>query len=163
MKFDHMCLVVCDLDEAIELWTEVLGFTLGLRRHVPDGLVAGPGVLMTPELMDDVFKVKGAKSEAALLQSEGGAIIELQQCSVPKVERTPDHLLRYANSGVHELGLTVTDIDGWFERVRAAGYKTQTEYVFPVSDICRTFLFEDQDGNLIQLVERMAPSPEPVG
>ena len=43
--------------------------------------------------------------------------------------------------------------DAWFDKVRAAGYRTQTDYVWDCASIGRSFLFYDQDGNLIQLWE----------
>ena len=63
---------------------------------------------------------------------------------------------------MHELGLLVEDIDGWFARIRAAGYATQTEYVWPCGDFGRSFLFYDPDGNMIQLWEH-APKPRAGG
>ena len=40
-----------------------------------------------------------------------------------------------------------------WNKVRAAGYETQTEYVWQCASIGRSFLFYDKDGNMIQIWE----------
>ena len=158
MRFHHMAIFVSDMDAALRLWRDVLGFRLIKDDIVPDGPAPGPRVYLWPALLDDIFKVRDARSRMAILVSDEGAIIELQQCEHPRIERTPPERLRYAHTGIHELGLLVDDIDGWFERVRAAGYETQTGYVWPVGDFGRSFIFYDADGNMIQLWEHTARS-----
>lgn len=153
MKFHHMALMVTNLEEAIKLWRDVMGFELGVQTVIPDGPEASPTTFMYPALLDDIFKIKGAKSKMALLSSADGAFIELQECINPQIEKTPEENLRYGHTGIHELGLLVDDIDGWFEKVRAAGYRTQTEYVWTCANLGRSFLFFDHDGNMIQLWE----------
>jgi len=155
MRFHHMAIFTSDLQEAIHLWRDVMGFDLVLERIIPDGDGPAPGVYMYPKLLDDIFKVQGARSKMALLRSAEGALIELQECLVPAIERTPPENLRYGHTGFHELGLMVDDIDAFFAKVRAAGYETQTEYVWQCSDIGRSFLFYDKDGNMIQIWEAL--------
>ena len=108
------------------------------------------------KLSSSVSMINGARSRMAILVSAEGAIIELQQCENPAIARTPPEHQRYGHTGVHELGLLVNDIDGWFARIREAGYETQTEYVWPCGDFGRSFLFYDADGNMIQLWEHTA-------
>ncbi len=156
MRFHHMAIFVSAMDEGIRLWRDVLGFRLLKDDTVPDGPAPGPKVYLYPELLDDIFKVKDARSRMAILVSDEGAIIELQQCENPRIERTPPGHQRYAHTGIHELGLLVDDIDGWFARVRDAGYPTQTEYVWSVGDFGRSFIFYDADGNMIQLWKHTA-------
>lgn len=74
-------------------------------------------------LLDDIFGVKGARSRMVLLTSDEGALIELQQCENSNSQMTPPQNLRYGHTGIHELGLLVTDIDAWVEKVRAARHK----------------------------------------
>ena len=153
MNFHHMAIFVSDMPEAVRLWRDVLGFKVVVDTMIPDGAAPGPKTYMYPALLDDIFKVKGALSKMVLLTSDEGALIELQQCENPNIQKTPPENLRYGHTGFHELGLLVTDIDGWFDKVRAAGFKTQTEYVWPCANIGRSFLFYDADGNMIQLWE----------
>lgn len=153
MRFHHMAIFVSDLQEAIHLWRDVMDFELVVETEIPDGATRGPNTYMYPELLDDIFKVKGARSKMALLSSKEGALIELQECLVPAIEATPPERLRYGHTGIHELGLLVEDIDAFFEKVRAAGYETQTDYVWSCASIGRSFLFYDKDGNMIQIWE----------
>jgi len=153
MRFHHMAVFVSDLRKAVRLWHEVLGFKVAVDCVIPDGEAPGPKVYMYPALLDDIFKVKGARSKMVLLMSDEGALIELQECENPRIKSTPKENLRYGHTGFHELGLLVDDIDGWFQKIRAAGYETQTEYVWTCASIGRSFLFYDDDGNMIQLWE----------
>ena len=153
MNFHHMAVFVSDMQKAVRLWRDVLGFKVVVDTTIPDGTGPGPKTFMYPKLLDDIFKVTRAHSQMVLLASDEGALIELQQCENPRIQKTPPENLRYGHTGFHELGLVVSDIDGWFEKVRAAGYETQTEYVWPCANIGRSFLFYDTDGNMIQLWE----------
>lgn len=155
MKFHHMALMVSNLEEAIRLWRDVMGFELAVDTVIPDGPEPGPNTFMYPALLDDIFKVKGARSRMALLSSKDGAFIELQECLNPAIRKTPEENLRYGHTGIHELGLLVTGIDGWFEKIKAAGYRMQTDYVWQCAEMGRSFLFYDQDGNMIQIWENM--------
>ena len=93
MRFHHMAIFVSDLGEAVHLWRDVLGFELVLDRMIPDGEAPGPDVYLYPELLDDIFKTRGARSRMAILRSSEGALIELQQCENPRIERTPPEKL----------------------------------------------------------------------
>jgi catechol 2,3-dioxygenase-like lactoylglutathione lyase family enzyme len=156
MKFHHMAVFVSDLQRALRLWRDVLGFQVAIEKTIPDGPERGPDTIMYPALLDDIFKVRGARSKMALLTSEDGALIELQQCEVPRIQRTPPEHLRYGHTGFHELGLLVENVDAWFEKIRASGYETQTEYVWTCASLGRSFLFYDDDGNMIQMWEQAA-------
>jgi len=155
MQFHHMAIMVTSLDEAIKLWRDTMGFELTVQTMIPDGPEPGPETFMYPELLDDIFKVKGARSKMALLSSPQGAFIELQECENPAIRKTPEENLRYGHTGIHELGLLVTDIDGWYAKIKAAGYRMQTDYVWKCANMGRSFLFYDQDGNMIQIWENI--------
>ncbi|MEM7465633.1 MAG: VOC family protein [Pseudomonadota bacterium] len=151
MRFHHMAVFVSDMEQAITLWRDVLGFRVIYDAEIPDGKEPGLSVYMTPQLLDDIFGVKDARSRMVLVISDQQAIIELQQCLNPQIEATPKEHLRYRHTGIHELGLNVDDIDYWFKRIKESGYETQTDYVWPCAGIGRSFLFYDDDGNMIQL------------
>lgn len=159
MRFHHMAIIVKDLQAAVQLWRDVMGFSVDIERVIPDGAGPGPDTIMYPDLLDDIFKVKGARSNMVLLSSKDGALIELQQCENPAVSLTPPENLRYSHTGFHELGLVVDDIDAVFAKVRAAGYETQTEYVWPCASLGRSFLFYDKEGNMIQIWQQRGAGP----
>ncbi|MSR15547.1 MAG: VOC family protein [Gammaproteobacteria bacterium] len=156
MRFHHMAIFVSDMTEAVRLWRDVLGFKIAVDTTIPDGPEPGPKTFMYPALLDDIFKVKGARSKMILLMSDEGALIELQECEVPAIAKTPPENLRYGHTGIHELGLQVENIDGWFDKIKGAGYQMQTDYVWACASIGRSFLFYDADGNMIQLWEHMS-------
>ena len=159
MRFHHMCIVTTDIDEAIHLWRDVMGFELKVRMRIPDGEDYGPAVMAPRALLNDLYKVEGATATVAVLISRDGAMIELLQPEVPSVQATPSEKLLYAHSGIHELGLVLDDIDAFFEKVRAAGYRTQTEYVWPCANMGRSFIFYDKEGNMIQIWEHAPEAP----
>ena len=159
MRFHHMCIVTADMEEAIRLWRDVMGFTLKADLTIPDGEEYGPTVMAPRVLLEDLYKVPGATARVAVLISKEGAMIELLQPQTPRVQQTPPERLLYGHSGIHELGLVLDDIDGFFEKVRAAGYRTQTEYVWSCANMGRSFIFYDKDGNMIQIWEHAADAP----
>jgi catechol 2,3-dioxygenase-like lactoylglutathione lyase family enzyme len=160
MQFHHMCIVTTNLKEAIVLWRDVLGFELKVESEIPDAHLKDSITNTSSELLDDLYKVRGARSKLGILVSPEGAIIELLEPQTPAVKKTPPENLGYAHSGIHELGLVTDDVDGMFRKVRALGYKTQTEYVWDSSTFGRTFLFYDKDGNMIQLWEHGKTQPD---
>ena len=52
----------------------------------------------------------------------------------------------------------VIDIRERIEKIREAGYQTQTDYIWKCADIGRSFLFYDQDGNMIQIWQNPEPA-----
>lgn len=78
MHFHHMAIFVSDMQEAVRLWRDVLGFKVVVDTTIPDGTGPGPKTFMYPKLLDDIFKVRGARSKMVLLTSDEGALIESQ-------------------------------------------------------------------------------------
>lgn len=150
MKFHHMCLVVTDMERALRLWRDTLGFRPYLDTMIPDEA----GVFFGESQLDEIFKTPDARSRMVMLTSESGAKIELQAPERPHTERPAREYLTYGYAGLTELALEVEDIDSWFEKIRSAGYETQTESVWSVhGGRLKSFLFHDDDGSLIQMVE----------
>lgn len=152
MRFDHICLIVSDMDKAKKLWCDLLGFTVFVERELPDG--TGPDKFFDQSTLDDIFHVKQSKSLMCLLASDEGASIELQQPINPEPRLTPSENLQYGSTGIHEVALNVKGIEDWYKKVKDAGYEMQTPYVWEVlGGINKSFLFYDFDGNMIQLCE----------
>ena len=159
MRFHHMCVVTPDIDRQIAMWSDLMGFKLLVKAEIPDGEEYLPHVMAPRKLVEDLYKVPGARATVGVMMSDEGAMIELLQPHVPDVKLTPIEKLGYADSGFHELGIVTTNIDAFFEKVRAMGFKTQTEYVWNSGNLGRSFLFHDPDGNLIQMWEHVADAP----
>ncbi|MCY4514086.1 MAG: hypothetical protein OXC69_02950 [Candidatus Tectomicrobia bacterium] len=54
---------------------------------------------------------------------------------------------------MRELCFRVEGIDGWFDKVKAAGYRTTTDAVWDFGENAKSFLFYDDDDIRIQLWE----------
>jgi catechol 2,3-dioxygenase-like lactoylglutathione lyase family enzyme len=151
MRFHHMCVVTRDLDRQIAFWRDVMGFDLAVRLSIPDGEDFGLNVLAPRSLMRDTLGHPEACASVALMTSKDGAMIELLAPEQPDVETTPPEKLLYRHTGVHELGLAVDDIDAFFAKVKDAGYRVQTPYVWSCANMGRSFIFYDPEGNMIQM------------
>lgn len=149
MKFHHICVIVSDLDAAIKMWTELFDFHLDSRFVAPDVDVTGEDSNLT-NIMEDIWGMKGPKTTVALLSSPGGARLELQEAINPPMRKTPREYLSYFQTGIREIAFEVADIDSWWDKITAAGFETQTKYIWSVG-ASRTFQFYDHDGHLIQL------------
>lgn len=148
MKYHHVMVLVSDMEQSLRLYRDVLGFEVTRESVLPDD-----GAI-SPEIVDALWEREGARSRSVILHSSGGSMLELQQPLAPEPVRTPPENLRYAHTGIHELALEVSGIDGWFEKVTGAGYEAHgVKEVWDVGRQGRTFLFSDPDGNLVQLWE----------
>lgn len=149
MRYHHMALYVSDVDEAYRLYRDVLGFSeIKVDRITPNE--AGQGI--DGNLLDDIFHMKGCKVRSVMMKSPEGAYLELLQPLSPPVRKLSPEQGRFPYTGIKELGLEVENIDEWFKRIKAAGYETQTEYVWETTTF-RSFQFWDADGNQVQLCE----------
>jgi catechol 2,3-dioxygenase-like lactoylglutathione lyase family enzyme/ketosteroid isomerase-like protein len=146
MPFHHICVMVSDLNRSLPFYQGLLGF----KNTVYDG--TQPGTWFDGKTLDDILGTRNAATRIALVTDDSGAMLELQQAANPRTTKTPDEYLRYGATGIRELGLAVSDIDDLFQRVKAAGVKTQTDYIWSPLPGTRSFLFYDPDGALIQAV-----------
>ena len=147
MPFHHICVMVSDLDRSLPFYQDLLGF-----KNVQFDTTQ-PGDWFDASTLDDILGTKNAATRIVLVSDDSGATLELQQAANPITTRTPDEYLRYGATGITELGLAVSDIDDLFQRVKAAGHETQTDYIWSPLPGIRSFLFYDPDGALIQAVE----------
>lgn len=150
MNFNHVMLVVSNMDEALKLWRDLLGFKIVFDSPCPDG------VFIDKKTQDTCYGVENVNTHLILLASDEGAVIELQEPFTPECKVTPREYLSYAYTGLNELAFTVSNIEEWFEKVRAAGYETTTDFIWKFGEITKSFIFRDQDYNLIQLCEPIA-------
>lgn len=149
MRFHHVCLIVRDIDESLKLYRDILGFVVVVDTIIPDNKYFAQGVL------DDIIKVKGAKSRMVLARSSEGALLEFQQPIVPEVQQTPDRYLRYGYTGISKLAFNVSSIGTWFEKITAAEFEFQANYVWEAAGVVKSFLFYDADGHMIQMCEKL--------
>lgn len=152
MKFAHVMVLVSDMEKAKRLWCDVLGFIVIADTMLPDG--EPPENYFTKEVFEDVWGAEGSASHmVCIYHPEGGAVIELQHPKYPDAVNPPRDEHGYRHCGIREIAFNVSHIDSWYEKIKAAGYEMQTDYVFTTAGGTRSFLFYDDDGNLIQLCE----------
>lgn len=155
MRYHHMAVFVSDMERSLRCYRDLLGF-----EHLWDGEL--PDDRLRPETLDAIFRTTGARMRTVLLVSpeSDDTFLELGQPLNPPVRPTDPEVLRYANVGLSELGFQVTGLDGWFEKVRAAGYETQTDHIWETPGFFRSFIFFDPDGVMVQLSEPITPLAE---
>ncbi|WSQ14299.1 VOC family protein [Streptomyces sp. NBC_01231] len=147
MSFNHICIIVSDLDRSLLFYQDLLGFKNVLVETTE------PGNLFDSSTLDDILGVKDAATRIVVVADKDGATLELQQAANPRSTKAPDEYLRYGKTGITELGIDVPDIDDLFQRVKAAGIEVQTDYIWSPYPGTRSFLFYDPDGALIQAME----------
>ncbi len=150
MRINHVAVFVSDMEESLKTYRDLLGFSV-----MTDEIV-GPSEFFAQEVLDDLFKAEEAKSRQVLLISEAGTVLELQQPLTPRIQKAGKEQLYYGYTGLKELAFDVDDADQWFARVKDAGYEVTTDYVWEAGGACKSFLFHDPDGVLIQIVENTA-------
>ena len=147
MEWHSIMIVYADMDKALELWRDVLGFTV-----ITDGVTSGE--YFAAGVWPDIFdKEEPPTFRCACLQHDTGAMLELHQPIDPPVTELPEDAFSYWHPGALELTLRVRNIDGWLKKIKAAGYTTTTDYVWDCGNIGRSFLFYDSEGHMIQLWE----------
>jgi catechol 2,3-dioxygenase-like lactoylglutathione lyase family enzyme len=156
MRFHHVCLIVSDLDRSIAMFTKLFDFKVDVDVTAPDDALAATPDSSFPQLMKDIWKIPAPRTRVALLSSPGGALIELQESLDPKIKQLPEEYHSYHYTGMRELAFRVDDIDGWFDKVKQAGFEPQTPYVWSFGDSARSFAFFDDDHHIIQLWESPA-------
>ncbi|MFD4669678.1 VOC family protein [Lentzea sp. NPDC058450] len=147
MRIHHVCVTVSDLDRSLPFYQDLLGF----KDIVLDTTL--PGELFDAATLDDIVGTENAATRVVLVADESGTVLELQQASHPRTVRTPDEYLGFGASGLRVLALAVTGIEEFFQRVKDAGCRTQTDYIMSAMPGHQTFMFYDPDGTLIQVVE----------
>jgi catechol 2,3-dioxygenase-like lactoylglutathione lyase family enzyme len=144
MTFDHINLVVRDMNQARAFYGNVLGL-----RETFDRVLDG-------EWIETVAGVKGAVAHCVFFEDERGAVrLELLQYMQPADEFTEE--LRPHAPGFRHIAFTVEDIDAWCEKLRAQGAKfisPPVQVPFSVgSKSKRLCYFRDPEGNILELAE----------
>lgn len=156
LRFHHFAITVSDMDRSLECYRDLLGLDVALDVVIPDSPPAGED----PVVSDDLMRVtlgrgkRGTRARMVYLTSPEGVAIEVLEPQAPEVSRKDLEDFRFPRTTMHELAFHITDIDDWFDRVRTAGYETQTDHVWMWrTESFRSFIFYDPDGHAVQLVD----------
>jgi catechol 2,3-dioxygenase-like lactoylglutathione lyase family enzyme len=135
VSFCHLVVGVTDMDRALAFYRDVLGMEV-----VFETLISG-------EPFDAVLHATRKQEGRVVGGLLGGLMIELLSLGVAP----PDHKPRRAITGIHNLSLSVPDLDDAHRRITAAGY-TPDQEPFEIGGV-RMFFVKDLDGTPVEFIE----------
>ncbi|WP_296102632.1 VOC family protein [uncultured Agrobacterium sp.] len=139
---DHTGFSVASLEEAIQFWTEAMGFDLARRGE------------MGGEFLREATGVADPRCRMALVTAPNGYPIELLEYSTgPTLGQTP----RSAGAiGAAHIAFTVTDINKAISRIQKAGWAVKgSPQPIPAGSRCGTIVayVSGPDGITIELMQ----------
>lgn len=135
VSFCHLVVGVTDMDRALAFYRDVLGMEI-----VFETLISG-------EPFDAVLHATRKQEGRVVGGLLGGLMIEL--LSLGAGARDRNH--RRGITGIHNVSLSVTDLDDTHRRVTAAGY-TPDQDPFEIGGV-RMFFVKDPDGTPVEFIE----------
>jgi catechol 2,3-dioxygenase-like lactoylglutathione lyase family enzyme len=135
VSFCHLVVGVTDMDRALAFYRDVLGMDV-----VFETLISG-------EPFDAVLHAKHKQEGRVLGGLLGGLMIELLSLG-PKPADKP---ARRGIAGIHNVSLSVADLDDTHRRIRDAGYEPDQE-PFEIGGV-RMFFVKDPDGTPVEFIE----------
>jgi len=146
----HASIFVTDMDRALHLFKDILGFEL-LWRVSPVGGRKLSALLGIPDM----------KAELAYLQGRSGGVgVELVRLIRPTMDESP---IRFGKAGMLGLSLVVEDLNGLHQRLTEEGWTPFTPCMqirTPQGDPVRVFCFRTEEGLTLELIEEVASSAQ---
>jgi glyoxylase I family protein len=141
---NHVAISTGNLEGALAFYRDLLGLEVVFEAGWPSGT----------EVADKITGLKDSSARWVVLKA-GNAIIELFQYESPPPKQG-DPKRRVCDHGIAHICLDVTDVDGEYERLRAAG---MTFHCPPqnLGTALRTTYGRDPDGNVVELQEVLEP------
>jgi len=136
VSFCHLVVGVTDMDRALEFYRDVLGMQV-----VFETLVSG-------EPFDAVLHAKHRQEGRVVGGLLGGLMVELLSLGANPPAHKP---ARRGITGIHNVSLSVTDLDDTHRRIIAAGY-TPDQEPFQIGGV-RMFFVKDPDGTAVEFIE----------
>lgn len=147
MRFDHINIVVSDMDRSVDFYTGLLGLTRGFETTLQG------------EWVETVTGLEGAHARCVFLDAdEPGIRLELLQYFTPAGEALAPNRLPHTH-GLRHLAFAVEDwqaLDALYEHLQSAGVPRVSEPVlvpFQVGNLGRKklFYFSDPDGTILEI------------
>lgn len=143
---NHVAISVSNLDEAIEWYQDILGFTL---IKAPTDFIADDS--LTGMAVKDIHGQKLKKMRMAWLTSANQVGFEIFEYVEPRAERRSDSF-EYWKSGITHISVTDQDIEGLCKRISENGGKQRSKIWEIVPDKHYKIAFcEDPFGNIIEI------------
>ena len=136
VSFCHLVIGVTDMDRALAFYRDALGMEV-----VFESLISG-------EPFDAVLHAKRKQEGRVVGGLLGGLMVELLSLgSVPSADKPA----RRGITGIHNVSLSVPDLDDTHRRITAAGY-VPDQAPFEIGGV-RMFLVKDPDGTPVEFIE----------
>jgi catechol 2,3-dioxygenase-like lactoylglutathione lyase family enzyme len=136
VAFCHLVVGVTDMDRALAFYRDVLGMDV-----VFESLISG-------EPLDAVLHATHKQQGRVVGGLLGGVMIELLSLGANPPPREP---ARPRITGIHNVSLSVPDLDQTHRRITAAGY-TPDQAPFEIGGL-RMFFVKDPDGTPVEFIE----------
>ena len=136
VSFCHLVVGVTDMDRALAFYRDVLGMEI-----VFESLISG-------ESFDAVFHASRKQEGRVVGGLLGGLMVELLSLGAKPAADKP---VRRGITGIHNVSLSVSDLDDTHRRVVAAGY-TADQDPFEIGGV-RMFFVKDPDGTPVEFIE----------
>jgi catechol 2,3-dioxygenase-like lactoylglutathione lyase family enzyme len=136
VSFCHLVVGVTDMDRALAFYRDVIGMEV-----VFETLVSG-------EPFDAVLHATRNQEGRVVGGLLGGLMVELLSLGTKPPAEKP---ARRGMTGIHNVSLSVTDLDETHRRIIAAGY-TPDQAPFEIGGV-RMFFVRDPDGTPVEFIE----------
>ena len=136
VSFCHLVVGVTDMDRALAFYRDLLGMDV-----VFETLISG-------EPFDAVLHAKREQEGRVVGGLLGGLMIELLSLGAKPATDKP---ARGGITGIHNVSLSVIDLDDTYRRIRDAGYPPEQE-PFEIGGV-RMFFVKDPDGTPVEFIE----------
>jgi catechol 2,3-dioxygenase-like lactoylglutathione lyase family enzyme len=136
VSFCHLVVGVTDMDRALAFYRDVLGMEV-----IFETLISG-------EPFDAVLHAKRKQEGRVVGGLLGGLMVELLSLGAKPAEDKP---ARRGITGIHNVSLSVTDLNDTHRRIIDAGYPPEQE-PFEIGGV-RMFFVKDPDGTPVEFIE----------
>lgn len=136
VSFCHLVIGVTDMDRALTFYRDVIGMEV-----VFETLISG-------EPFDAVLHAKRKQEGRVVGGLLGGLMVELLSLGT---KPSADQPARRPITGIHNVSLSVADLDDTHRRVTAAGYPPDQQ-PFEIGGV-RMFFVKDPDGTPMEFIE----------
>ena len=136
VSFCHLVVGVTDMDRALAFYRDVLGMEV-----VFETLISG-------EPFDAVLHATRKQEGRVVGGLQGGLMVELQSLGTKPPAEKPS---RRGITGIHNVSLSVPDLDDAHRRISEAGYTPEQE-PFEIGGV-RMFFVKDPDGTPVEFIE----------
>jgi catechol 2,3-dioxygenase-like lactoylglutathione lyase family enzyme len=135
VSFCHLVVGVTDMDRALTFYRDLLGMEV-----VFETLISG-------EPFDAVLHATRKQEGRVVGGLLGGLMVELLSIGT----NPPDQKQRRGITGIHNVSMSVKDLDDTHRRISAAGY-TPDQEPFEIGGV-RMFFVKDPDGTPVEFIE----------